>query len=104
MADNTKSKIHYDDFIANVQPDPAKPESTIMLSGFIGRGVDDRSMEQTQLERAQVRGDDILDIGAAVEQLVRLRVGVVVALAQLSDGGQSVAKDVRHWQPACGCG
>ena len=40
MADNAKSKIHYDDFIANVQPDPAKPESTIMLSGFIGRGGD----------------------------------------------------------------
>jgi len=40
MADNAKSKIHYDDFIANVQPDPAKPESTIMLPGFIGRGGD----------------------------------------------------------------
>src|ERR1700733_8327542 len=40
MADNTQSKIQYDDFIANVQPDPAKPESTTMLSGFIGRGGD----------------------------------------------------------------
>jgi hypothetical protein len=40
MADNAQSKIHYDDFIANVQPDPAKPESTIMLSGFIGHGGD----------------------------------------------------------------
>jgi hypothetical protein len=40
MADDAQSKIHYDDFIANVQPDPAKPESTIMLSGFIGRGGD----------------------------------------------------------------
>ena len=38
MADNDKSKIRYDDFISNVQPDPAKPESTIMLSGFIGHG------------------------------------------------------------------
>jgi hypothetical protein len=36
MAD--KSKIRYDDFISNVQPDPAKPESTIMLSGFVGHG------------------------------------------------------------------
>ena len=40
MADDAQSKIHFDDFIANVQPDPAKPESTIMLSGFIGRGGD----------------------------------------------------------------
>jgi hypothetical protein len=38
MADNDQSKIRYDDFISNVQPDPAKPESTIMLSGFVGRG------------------------------------------------------------------
>jgi hypothetical protein len=38
MADNDKSKIRYDDFIGNVQPDPAKPESTIMLSGFVGHG------------------------------------------------------------------
>ena len=38
MADNDKSKIRYDDFISNVQPDPAKPESTIMLSGFVGHG------------------------------------------------------------------
>src|SRR3982074_2053799 len=40
MADNDHSKIRYDDFISNVQPDPAKPESTIMLSGFVGRGAD----------------------------------------------------------------
>jgi hypothetical protein len=38
MADNDTSKLRYDDFISNVQPDPAKPESTIMLSGFVGRG------------------------------------------------------------------
>jgi hypothetical protein len=30
--------IRYDDFVSNVQPDPAKPESTIMLSGFVGHG------------------------------------------------------------------
>jgi hypothetical protein len=40
MADNDTSKIRYDDFISSVQPDPAKPESTIMLSGFIGHGPD----------------------------------------------------------------
>src|SRR5580700_4296975 len=33
-------KIRYDDFIANVLPDPTKPESTIMLSGFVGHGAD----------------------------------------------------------------
>src|SRR5258707_10028868 len=38
MADNDQSKIRYDDFIGSVQPDPAKPESTIMLSGFVGHG------------------------------------------------------------------
>jgi hypothetical protein len=38
MADNDQSKIRYDDFIGNIQPDPAKPEQTIMLSGFVGRG------------------------------------------------------------------
>jgi hypothetical protein len=40
MADNDTSKIRYDDFISSVQPDPAKPEPTIMLSGFIGHGPD----------------------------------------------------------------
>ncbi len=38
MADNDKSKLRYDDFVSNVQPDPAKPESTIMLAGFVGHG------------------------------------------------------------------
>ena len=37
MAENP---IHYDDFIANVQPDPAKPEATIMLFGYVGHGTD----------------------------------------------------------------
>jgi hypothetical protein len=32
--------IHFDDFIANVHPDPAKPEATIMLFGYIGQGAD----------------------------------------------------------------
>jgi hypothetical protein len=34
----TAPNIRYDDFVGNVQPDPAKPESTIMLSGFVGHG------------------------------------------------------------------
>jgi hypothetical protein len=38
MADNDTPKLRYDDFIGNVQPDPAKPEATIMLSGFVGHG------------------------------------------------------------------
>ena len=37
MADN-RTKIRYDDFVANVQPNPAIPEPTLMLSGFVGRG------------------------------------------------------------------
>src|ERR1700731_1456485 len=40
MADNDQSKIRYDDFVSNVQPDPAKPEPTIMLTGFVGHGPD----------------------------------------------------------------
>jgi hypothetical protein len=40
MADNDQSKIHYDDFVSAVQPDPAKPEATIMLAGFVGHGAD----------------------------------------------------------------
>jgi hypothetical protein len=40
MADNDQPKIRYDDFVRNVQPDPAKPEPTIMLSGFVGHGPD----------------------------------------------------------------
>jgi hypothetical protein len=38
MADNDQSKIRYDDFVNNIQPDPAKPEPTIMLSGYVGHG------------------------------------------------------------------
>jgi hypothetical protein len=38
MADNDNPRIRYDDFISNIQPDPAKPESTILLSGFVGHG------------------------------------------------------------------
>jgi hypothetical protein len=32
--------IRYDDFIANVHADPAKPEAAIMLAGFIGHGAE----------------------------------------------------------------
>ena len=38
MAEKKQSKLRYDDFVANVQPDPGKPVSTTMLSGFVGRG------------------------------------------------------------------
>ena len=38
MAEKKQSKLRYDDFIANVQPDPGKPVATTMLSGFVGRG------------------------------------------------------------------
>jgi hypothetical protein len=31
-------KVRFDDFVRNVHPDPAKPEPTILLSGFIGPG------------------------------------------------------------------
>jgi hypothetical protein len=34
------SNIRYDDFIANVHADPAQPEATIMLAGFIGHGAE----------------------------------------------------------------
>jgi hypothetical protein len=37
MAEQTGSKLRYDDFIANVIPDPAKVEPTLLLSGFVGR-------------------------------------------------------------------
>jgi hypothetical protein len=32
------SNIRYDDFIAQIVPDPAKVEPTMLLSGFVGRG------------------------------------------------------------------
>jgi len=35
-----RSGLRYDDFIANVHTDPAKPEATIMLAGFIGHGAE----------------------------------------------------------------
>jgi hypothetical protein len=38
MAEPARSKIRYDDFIANINPDPAKPEPTLLLSGFVGHG------------------------------------------------------------------
>ena len=38
MAKAPGSKLRYDDFVAAVHPDPAKPEPTILLSGFVGRG------------------------------------------------------------------
>jgi len=38
MTEQAPSKLRYDDFIANVIPDPAKVEPTLLLSGFVGRG------------------------------------------------------------------
>ena len=32
------ANIRYDDFVANVHPDAAKPEAAVMLAGFIGHG------------------------------------------------------------------
>jgi hypothetical protein len=40
MSDNDQSKIRYDDFVSKVQADPANPQATIMLAGFVGRGVE----------------------------------------------------------------
>jgi hypothetical protein len=34
------ANIRYDDFIANVHADPAKPEAAIMLAGFVGHGAE----------------------------------------------------------------
>jgi hypothetical protein len=39
-ADGKKSSVRYDDFIANVHGDPAKPEASIMLAGFVGHGAE----------------------------------------------------------------
>jgi hypothetical protein len=39
-ADGKKSSVRYDDFIANVHADPAKPEASIMLAGFVGHGAE----------------------------------------------------------------
>jgi hypothetical protein len=39
-AETKPSNIRYDDFIANVHADPARPEATIMLAGFIGHGAE----------------------------------------------------------------
>jgi hypothetical protein len=40
MADQPAGpKFRYDDFIGNVHADPANPQATILLSGFIGRGA-----------------------------------------------------------------
>ena len=37
MAKAPASKLRHDDFVAAVHPDPAKPEPTLLLSGFVGR-------------------------------------------------------------------
>jgi len=39
-ANAKRSSIRYDDFIANVHADPAKPEAAVMLAGFIGHGAE----------------------------------------------------------------
>jgi hypothetical protein len=38
MAKKPRSKLRYDTFIANVIPDPATVEPTLLLSGFVGHG------------------------------------------------------------------
>jgi hypothetical protein len=38
--DMATDNIRYDDFIANVHADPAKPEASIMLAGFVGHGAE----------------------------------------------------------------
>jgi hypothetical protein len=38
--DMAADNIRYDDFIANVHADPAKPEAAIMLAGFVGHGAE----------------------------------------------------------------
>jgi hypothetical protein len=40
MADDDQAKVRYDDFVSKVQVDPANPQATIMLAGFVGRGTD----------------------------------------------------------------
>jgi hypothetical protein len=33
-------KLRFDDFVAAVQPDPAKPQATILLAGYLGHGAE----------------------------------------------------------------
>jgi hypothetical protein len=41
MAENEpQSKLRFDDFIAAVQPDPANPEPSVMMTGYVGRGAE----------------------------------------------------------------
>src|SRR6186713_3146672 len=40
MAKTPGSKLRYDDFVASVQSDPAKPVATTLLSGFVGQGTE----------------------------------------------------------------
>jgi hypothetical protein len=34
-AKKARSKLRYDDFVASINPDPAKVEPTLLLSGFV---------------------------------------------------------------------
>jgi hypothetical protein len=40
MAENEQSKFRYDDFTAAVHPDPAKPEASVMMAGYVGHGAE----------------------------------------------------------------
>jgi hypothetical protein len=41
MAENEpQSKVRFDDFIPAVQPDPAKPEPSVMMTGYVGHGAE----------------------------------------------------------------
>src|SRR4029077_17113222 len=89
-----RSGLRYDDFIANVHADPAKPEATIMLAGFVGLragGAGRLSTEASLSHWYDVAEDDVVHAMPVPEAKLGGSYVWVRANAQIKPGAAAAA-------------
>jgi hypothetical protein len=112
MAENEpQSKLHFDDFIPAVQPDPAKPEPSVMIAGYVGHGAEGhvRIFPDATLNTWYdvPEADVIHSLPIADAKLggsyVWVRASAAIKPGSAAVGAGTAAAPVGGWPPSLGC-
>ena len=111
-ADETKApNIRYDDFVANVHPDPAKPEAAVMLAGYVGHGAEGQVRIYPDASLGSwydvPEADVIHALPIADTKLggsyVWVRASAAIKPGSAAAGAGAAAAPVGGWPPSLGC-
>jgi hypothetical protein len=106
-----QSKLHFDDFIPAVQPDPAKPEPSVMMAGYVGHGAEGhvRIFPDATLNTWYdvPEADVIHSLPIADAKLggsyVWVRASAAIKPGSAAAGAGAAAAPVGGWPPSLGC-